>query len=215
MYSRNITPEEKEEIKIPDSYSGIAFGKAAEVPPEAPELPAPEGGVRKGEIKSSPSAIGIHSDGAVRDGGTKSEDTGAPTRAETTGTHDNGTVAAGAIPDSLTGGGAEQENGHDDTSPVSGDGGGIGQLLSSLLLGGDGRGRLTRLFGSLTKGGLPGFMGGRAPGGGDKDKRKPGFSLPSLGTEEIILLCAAALLFFSKEGDRECALIILLLLFIK
>ena len=104
MYSRNITPEEKEEIKIPDSYSGIAFGKAAEVPPEAPELPAPEGGVRKGEIKSSPSAIGIHSDGAVRDGGTKSEDTDAPTRAEATGAHDNGTVAAGAISDSLTGG---------------------------------------------------------------------------------------------------------------
>ncbi len=215
MYSRNITPEEKEEIKIPDSYSGIAFGKAAELPPEAAELPAPEGGVRKGEIKSSPSAIGIHSDGAVRDGGAKGNDAGAPPRAEVAGTPDSGSAAAGAILDALTGGGAGPKDGHSDTVPVSGDGGGIGSLLSSLLLGGDGKGRLTHLFGSLMRGGLPGFMGGRAPDGGDKGKKKPGFSLPSLGAEEIILLCAAALLFFSKEGDRECALIILLLLFIK
>lgn len=214
MYSRNITPEEKEEIKIPDSYSGIAFGKAAEVPPAAPELPAPEGGVRKGEIKSSPSAVGIHSDGAVRDDSAKSEDVGAPTYAEVAGAPGADT-GAGAIFDTLADSRQEAEDGQDDAAQVSADGGGIGSLLSSLLLGGEGKGRLTRLFGTLMHGGLTGFTGGRVPDGCEKDKKKPGFSLPSLGTEEIILLCAAALLFFSKDGDRECALIILLLLFIK
>ena len=36
----------------------------------------------------------------------------------------------------------------------------------------------------------------------------------SIGTEEILILAAAALLFFSKEGDKECAIMLFLLLFI-
>jgi hypothetical protein len=36
-----------------------------------------------------------------------------------------------------------------------------------------------------------------------------------LGTEELVLLGVALLLFFTKDGDRECALMIALLLFIK
>ena len=39
-------------------------------------------------------------------------------------------------------------------------------------------------------------------------------ALPKIGTEEIRILATAAFLFFSKNGDRECALILLLLLFI-
>ncbi len=39
-------------------------------------------------------------------------------------------------------------------------------------------------------------------------------SLPRLGTEEIILIAAAAYLFFSKEGDKECAVMLILLLFV-
>ena len=35
-----------------------------------------------------------------------------------------------------------------------------------------------------------------------------------LGTEEVLLLGLAAYLFFSKEGDKECAIILLLLVFI-
>ena len=34
------------------------------------------------------------------------------------------------------------------------------------------------------------------------------------GSEEILIIALAALLFFSKEGDRECALILLLTLFL-
>ena len=37
---------------------------------------------------------------------------------------------------------------------------------------------------------------------------------PSFGGEEILILAVAAMLFFSKEGDKECALILLFLLFI-
>ena len=37
---------------------------------------------------------------------------------------------------------------------------------------------------------------------------------PKIGSEEILILGIAALLFFSKEGDKECALILLFLLFI-
>ena len=36
----------------------------------------------------------------------------------------------------------------------------------------------------------------------------------NIGTEEILIIATAAFLFFSKGGDRECALILLLLLFI-
>ena len=41
-----------------------------------------------------------------------------------------------------------------------------------------------------------------------------GLHMPNIGTEEILILATAAFLFFSKSGDRECALILLLLLFI-
>ncbi|MBR2466185.1 MAG: hypothetical protein IKB38_04570 [Clostridia bacterium] len=38
--------------------------------------------------------------------------------------------------------------------------------------------------------------------------------ISGIGTEEILIIAAAALLFFSKEGDRECAVMLLILLFI-
>ena len=41
-----------------------------------------------------------------------------------------------------------------------------------------------------------------------------GLHSPTIGTEEILILAMAAFLFFSKSGDRECALILLLLIFI-
>ena len=41
-----------------------------------------------------------------------------------------------------------------------------------------------------------------------------GLTMPNIGTEEILILATAAFLFFSKNGDRECALILLLLIFI-
>ena len=44
----------------------------------------------------------------------------------------------------------------------------------------------------------------------DKDK----FSLNKIGTEELLILAAAAFLLFSKGGDKECAIILLILLFI-
>lgn len=41
-----------------------------------------------------------------------------------------------------------------------------------------------------------------------------GLKMPKIGTEEILIIATAAFLFFSKNGDRESALILLLLLFI-
>ncbi len=38
--------------------------------------------------------------------------------------------------------------------------------------------------------------------------------IPKIGTEEILILATAAFLFFSKDGDKESALILLLLLLI-
>ena len=38
--------------------------------------------------------------------------------------------------------------------------------------------------------------------------------MPKIGTEEILILIAAAYLFFSKDGDKECAIILILLLFV-
>ena len=38
--------------------------------------------------------------------------------------------------------------------------------------------------------------------------------MPRLGGEEILIIATAAFLFFSKEGDKECALLLLALLFI-
>ena len=38
------------------------------------------------------------------------------------------------------------------------------------------------------------------------------FNLQKIGTEEILIIATAAFLFFSKDGDKECALMLLLLL---
>ena len=38
--------------------------------------------------------------------------------------------------------------------------------------------------------------------------------LPRIGTEEILIIATALFLLFSKEGDTECALLLLLLLLI-
>ena len=40
-------------------------------------------------------------------------------------------------------------------------------------------------------------------------------SMPRIGSEEILIIAAAAFLFLSKNGDRECAVMLLLLLFIR
>ena len=58
--------------------------------------------------------------------------------------------------------------------------------------------------GSLLSGLLGGFLSG-----GNQSIR-----LPKIGTEEILLIGVAAFLFFSQEGDKECALLLLLLLLI-
>ena len=41
------------------------------------------------------------------------------------------------------------------------------------------------------------------------------FSLQSIGKEEILIIVTAAFLLFSKEGDKECAIMLLLLLLFK
>ena len=41
-----------------------------------------------------------------------------------------------------------------------------------------------------------------------------GIKMPKIGTEELLILAVAAFLFFSKNGDRECALILLFLIFV-
>ena len=41
-----------------------------------------------------------------------------------------------------------------------------------------------------------------------------GIKMPKIGTEEILIIATAAFLLFSKNGDKECALILLFLLFI-
>ena len=38
--------------------------------------------------------------------------------------------------------------------------------------------------------------------------------LERIGTEEILIIIAALILFFSKEGDKECAIALMILLFI-
>jgi hypothetical protein len=40
------------------------------------------------------------------------------------------------------------------------------------------------------------------------------FGLHKLGKEEILIIATAAFLFFSKDGDKECAIMLLLLLFL-
>ena len=44
--------------------------------------------------------------------------------------------------------------------------------------------------------------------------KKDKFSLQNIGKEEILIIATAAFLFFSKDGDRECAIMLLLLLFL-
>ena len=44
--------------------------------------------------------------------------------------------------------------------------------------------------------------------------RKDRLSGFKIGLEEILIIAAAAFLFFSKDGDIECALMLLVLLFI-
>ena len=41
-----------------------------------------------------------------------------------------------------------------------------------------------------------------------------GIKMPKIGTEEILIIATAAFLLFSKNGDKECAIILLFLLFI-
>ena len=61
------------------------------------------------------------------------------------------------------------------------------------------RGEIPILSGIFGKGGLLGGLNLR---------------LPTIGTEEILILATAAFLFFSKGGDKESAIILLLLLLI-
>lgn len=53
--------------------------------------------------------------------------------------------------------------------------------------------------------GLSGIFKGRGEGG---------FTLSKIGTEEILIIAAALFLFLSKDGDNECAIMLLLLLLI-
>ena len=39
--------------------------------------------------------------------------------------------------------------------------------------------------------------------------------MPRIGSEELLIIAAAAFLFLSKDGDRECAVMLRLLLFIR
>ena len=39
--------------------------------------------------------------------------------------------------------------------------------------------------------------------------------MPRIGSEELLIIAAAAFLLLSKDGDRECAVMLLLLLFIR
>lgn len=50
--------------------------------------------------------------------------------------------------------------------------------------------------------------------GGLFDGGRLNLRLPKLGVEEILILATAAFLFFSKDGDTECAVLLLLLLLI-
>ena len=40
------------------------------------------------------------------------------------------------------------------------------------------------------------------------------FTMPKIGREELLIIATAAFLLFSKEGDKECAIMLLLLIFI-
>ena len=59
---------------------------------------------------------------------------------------------------------------------------------------------------SPTKSAIPTFLSGIFKNGS--------FGLQKIGKEEILILATAAFLLFSKEGDKECAIMLLLLLFL-
>ena len=40
------------------------------------------------------------------------------------------------------------------------------------------------------------------------------FTMPKIGREELLIIATAAFLLFSREGDKECAIMLLLLLFL-
>ena len=54
----------------------------------------------------------------------------------------------------------------------------------------------------------------RLPLGGLSDILPKNLGIKRFGTEEILILAVAAFLLFSHDGDLECALMLLLLLFI-
>lgn len=41
------------------------------------------------------------------------------------------------------------------------------------------------------------------------------FGIQKIGREELLIIATAAFLLFSKEGDKECAIMLILLLFLK
>ncbi len=49
---------------------------------------------------------------------------------------------------------------------------------------------------------------------GSLKKSFPRFSPPKIGTEEILIAALALYLFLSKDGDKECAIMLIILLFI-
>ena len=61
-------------------------------------------------------------------------------------------------------------------------------------------------FAEVQKSKMPSFLANIFSGGS--------FRLQKIGTEEILILATAACLLFSKEGDKECAIMLLLLLFL-
>lgn len=67
-------------------------------------------------------------------------------------------------------------------------------------------GETESVFSSLTR-----FLPTKLFGNGKLSLLKNGFS--SFDTEDILLLVIAAFLFFSKDGDRECAIMLILILF--
>ena len=62
--------------------------------------------------------------------------------------------------------------------------------------------------GFLSFGSLPSFLTNIFP------SLRGGKLFKNFGTEELLIIGAALLLFFSKEGDKECAILLILLLFV-
>ncbi len=56
---------------------------------------------------------------------------------------------------------------------------------------------------------LSGLFGSSGSGG------SLGGLFSNIGIEEILIIAVAAFLFFSKDGDSECAILLILLLFVK